>query len=147
MKSEPDVYGIEDLQRDGQTFWGGVRNYQARNFMTNDMAVGSQVLFYHSNAEPPGVAGLMKVVSEAQADPTALDANSEYFEPKATPENPIWKCVTVKFVEKFPRLVSLEEIRKNPKLKDMALLQKGSRLSIQPVTDSEFGEILKMARG
>src|SRR5690606_27389126 len=107
MKSEPEVFSISDLERDGRTLWEGVRNYQARNFMMNDMKVGDEVLFYHSNAEPPGVAGIAQVSSAAVPDPTAFDKKSEYFEPKATKENPRWFCVEVKFVKKFKAVLPL----------------------------------------
>lgn len=145
MKSEPSVFSIDDLKRDGRTLWEGVRNYQARNFMMNDMSVGDEVLFYHSNAEPPGVAGVAVVSQAAVADPTALDKKSEYFEPRATKEKPVWFCVEVKFVKKFRTVLALEELRKNKKLAKMVLLQKGSRLSVQPVAPAEFKEVLGMA--
>ena len=145
MKSEPDVFSIGDLKRRRKSLWDGVRNYQARNFMTQDMRVGDTILFYHSNAEPPGVAGLAKVSGKAIADPTQFDRKSKYFEPRATKEKPVWFCVEVEFVSEFPRLVPLDEIRSNSILKSMALLQRGQRLSIQPVTESQFQTIVQMA--
>ncbi len=145
MKSEPEVFSITDLEKDGRTLWEGVRNYQARNFMMNDMAAGDEVLFYHSNAEPPGVAGVATVSKAAVPDPTAFDKKSEYFEPKATKEKPIWFCVEVKFAKKFKSVLSLNEVRTNSKLSKMTLVQKGSRLSVQPVTAAEFKEILGMS--
>ncbi len=144
MKSEPEVFSITDLEKNGKTLWEGVRNYQARNYMMNDMTVGDEVLFYHSSTQPPGVAGLATVSMAAIPDPTAFDKKSEYFEPKATKEKPMWLCVEVKFEKKFKALLALDQIRANKKLSKMALLQKGSRLSVQPVTALEFKEILRM---
>lgn len=146
MKSEPEVFSITDLEKNGQTLWEGVRNYQARNFMMNDMSVGDEVLFYHSNAEITGVAGIATVSKAAIPDPTAFDKKSEYFEPKATKVKPIWFCVEVKFVKKFKTVVTLAEVKANKKLSKMALVQKGSRLSVQPVLPAEFKEILEMAK-
>lgn len=146
MKSEPSVFSIDDLEKNGRTLWEGVRNYQARNYMMNDMRVGDEVLFYHSNAEPPGIAGVATVSKAAVPDPTAFDKKSEYFEPKATKEKPIWLCVEVKFAKKFKSLIPLEELRNNKKLSKMVLLQKGSRLSVQPVSEAEFKEIFRIAK-
>jgi predicted RNA-binding protein with PUA-like domain len=146
MKSEPDVYSIDHLERDSTTLWTGVRNYQARNFMMNEMNVGDEVLFYHSNAEPPGVAGVAVISQKAQADPTAQDKKSDYYDPKASHDHPIWFCVEVKFRKKLKRLVELSEIRAEKALQKMPLLQKGQRLSIQPVLAAEFQHILKMAQ-
>jgi predicted RNA-binding protein with PUA-like domain len=143
MKSEPEVYSITQLERDGVTLWTGVRNYQARNFMMQEMQPGETVLFYHSNAEPPGVAGLATISQQAVPDPTQFDPKSEYFDKKASPTKPIWFCVEVKFAQKFPQVLPLDEIRKIKGLDKMHLLQKGSRLSIQPVTDSELKVLLK----
>jgi predicted RNA-binding protein with PUA-like domain len=145
MKSEPDVYSIDDLARDGTTSWSGVRNYQARNFMRDDMKVGDLVLFYHSNAEPPGVAGIAKVVRTAHPDLTALDPRSPYHDPKATPENPIWQMVDVGFVAAFKRLVSLDDLRTDPALADMLVIKRGMRLSVQPVDPAHFKRIESMA--
>lgn len=141
MKSEPEVFSIDDLKKNKETFWDGVRNYQARNYMMKDMTVGDLVLFYHSNAEPSGVAGIAKVSKKASADPTQFDKKSDYYDAKSTKENPRWQAVHIGFVEKFKRFISLEEIRSEKALKDMVLLQKGSRLSVQPVTETQF-EIL-----
>lgn len=146
MKSEPDVFSIDDLHEKKTSLWDGVRNYQARNFMTQDMQVGDKVLFYHSNAEPPGVAGVAEVVAPAEPDPSQWDKKSEYFDPKASREKPIWQCVRVGFVEKFPRVVSLEELRHEQALGDMLVLRKGQRLSIQPVTPKEFEWVCKLAK-
>lgn len=146
MKSEPDVFSIDDLKNQKQTTWDGVRNYQARNFMMNDMQVGDLVLFYHSNAKPPGIAGLATVSKKAEPDPTQFDKKSEYFDPKATKEKPRWFCVKVKFKEKFKDLIPLEEIKSEKALKDMLVVQKGQRLSIQPVKEKDYKHILKMAK-
>lgn len=145
MKSEPEVFSIDDLAKKKTSLWDGVRNYQARNYMTQDMKPGDQVLFYHSNAEPPGVAGIATVASEAQPDPAQFDKKSEYFDPKATKENPRWHCVTVGFVEKFPRVIALDELKSKAALKDMMVIKKGQRLSIQPVTQKEFQAVKEMA--
>lgn len=146
MKSEPDVFSIDDLQKQKESHWDGVRNYQARNFMTQAMKVGDRVLFYHSNAEPPGIAGLAVVSAEATPDPSQFDKKSPYFEPRAQREKPVWFCVKVRFQEKFQRLLSLEELRGEKKLAQMPLFQKGQRLSIQPVTKEEFEWICNLAR-
>jgi predicted RNA-binding protein with PUA-like domain len=146
MKTEPDVFSIEDLvKRPGQSeMWDGVRNYQARNFMMNDMKVGDLVLFYHSNAEPSGVAGVAEIVKAAQPDPSAWNSASEYFDPKSTPENPRWYCVTVGKPRPFRRFVALDELKNHPALKDMLVLRKGQRLSIQPVLPSEFEFVVSL---
>jgi predicted RNA-binding protein with PUA-like domain len=138
MKSEPSCFSIDDLKSAKSTLWDGVRNYQARNFMMNDMKPGDLVLFYHSSAEPPGAAGVAQVSSPAEPDVTALDSDSEYFDAKATLANPIWYCVRIKFKKKFQREVSLDEMRQQKGLQDMALLKRGNRLSVQPVTEKEF---------
>lgn len=143
VKSEPDVYSIEDLERDGVTFWNGVRNYAARNFMRDDMRVGDRVLFYHSNAKPSCVVGIAEVVREGYPDHTALDPSSPYHDPKATKENPIWSMVDIRFVARLPRPVSLQEIRENPALEGIVL--RNSRWSVQPVSDPHYLEILRMA--
>jgi predicted RNA-binding protein with PUA-like domain len=145
MKSEPDVFSIDDLAKKKTSLWDGVRNYQARNFMTQDMKPGDQVLFYHSNAEPPGVAGIATVASPAQPDPAQFDKKSEYYDPKSTKDNPRWHCVTVGFVEKFPRVVPLDELKTVPDLKDMMVIKRGQRLSIQPVTKKEFDCVKTLA--
>lgn len=141
MKSEPDVYSIDDLARDKSTPWTGVRNYQARNFMRDEMQVGDLVLFYHSNAEPSGAAGVGRVVREAYPDPTARDPRSEYFDPKATDQNPIWMMVDVGYVRTFKTVVSLDRMRTEPDLAGMLVLKRGMRLSVQPVTEAEFERV------
>jgi predicted RNA-binding protein with PUA-like domain len=145
MKSEPDVFGIDDLARKGRSGWDGVRNYQARNFMRDGMKVGDDVLFYHSSCEVPGVAGLARVSREAHPDPTQFDKKSEYFDPKATREKPIWMMVEVEFVRKFASIVPLERLRKEKALAKMLLLQRGSRLSITPVSSAEWKTVLSLA--
>lgn len=144
MKSEPSVYSLADLEREGSTWWEGVRNHQARNFMQQSMRLGELFLFYHSNAEPAGVAGLGRVVSEAQPDRTALDPRSEYFDPKATLAKPIWFCVEVAFERAFKRLVTLAEIKARRELASLPLVQRGSRLSIHPVNKKDFELICQM---
>lgn len=146
MKSEPDVFGIEDLERKGQEPWDGIRNYQARNFLRDQMKVGDLALFYHSNATPPGVVGLMEVVSGPEADALAFDPQSKYFDPKSDPEDPRWIQRQMKFVEKFPRMISLQEMKEDPELEGMLVLRKGQRLSIQPVEKVHFDHLCKRAR-
>lgn len=144
MKSEPESYSIDALKKDKKTFWSGVRNYQARNFMRDDMKVGDLVLFYHSNADPSGVAGVAKIVKTGYADHTALDPEDHHYDPKSSTENPIWFMVDVEYVSKFKGIVSLEELKANPKLKGMMVLAKGSRLSVQPVSKEHFEIVKKM---
>ena len=146
MKTEPSVYSIDDLQKDKKEHWEGVRNYQARNFMKNDMRIGDKVLFYHSNAKPSGIYGLAKVCKEAYPDFTSWDKKSRYYDPRSTKENPRWFMVDVCFIEKFDRVISLKELKENKKLKNMVVVQKGSRLSVQPVFKKDFNEILKMIK-
>lgn len=138
IKSEPSTFSIDDLKSSKTTSWDGVRNYQARNFMRDEMQVGDPILFYHSNGNPSGIAGIAKVCKTAHPDITALDPKSPYFDPRSTQENPIWMLVDVAFVKKNPRLISLGELKTHPELKEMLLLKKGTRLSIQPVTSAEF---------
>mgnify|MGYP000151767775 CR=1 FL=1 len=145
LKTEPDAYSIDDLQRDKTTCWDGVRNYQARNFMRDQMQVGDDVFIYHSNAQPTGIAGLAKVSKAGYADSTALDPKDVHFDPKATKDNPIWMRVDVAFEKKLGRVVTLEEIKAEKKLATMLLVQRGQRLSVQPVEAGHFAMILKMA--
>ncbi len=145
MKSEPDVFSIDDLKRDGRTHWDGVRNYQARNFMRDEMSVGDGVLFYHSNANPPGVAGLARIVKEGYPDHTAFDPKDDHYDPKSSPGNPRWFMVDVEFAEKFPRLVPLRELGETPGLEEM-VVNKRSRLSVQPVRPEEFEIVRKLAK-
>ena len=138
MKTEPSSFSIDDLKAQKSTLWDGVRNYQARNFMMNEMKAGDQILFYHSNADPAAAVGIAQVSSPPEPDLTALDPNSKYFDPKATPGNPIWYCVRIKFKKKFRRAVSLEEMKNHKGLQKMDLLRRGNRLSVQPVGEKEF---------
>ncbi|MFW5946959.1 MAG: EVE domain-containing protein [Gemmatimonadota bacterium] len=144
MKSEPDVYSIDDLERDGQTMWDGVRNYQARNFMRDDMKEGDRVLFYHSNASPPGVVGVAEVVREGYPDHTARDPDSDYHDEKATEDDPRWFMVDIAFVRKLPRMVTLHEMKDEEALDDMVVTGR-SRLSVQPVDEAHFEHVLAMA--
>ena len=144
MKTEPDVYSIDDLERDGTEPWEGVRNYQARNSM-REMAEGDLVIFYHSNAKPPGAAGVCRVSREAYPDDTQFDKNSKYHDPKSKKEDPRWSLVEVAFVEKFAEPVSLQALKDDPALEGMLVTQKGSRLSVQPVDKKHFKRVLKMA--
>ncbi|HZZ99706.1 MAG TPA: EVE domain-containing protein [Candidatus Paceibacterota bacterium] len=146
IKSEGDCYSIDDFKRDKRTAWEGIRNYQARNFMIRDMKVGDLLLFYHSIVEP-GVYGLAKVVSKAHPDVSQFNKKDEHFEPKATKIKPLWYCVDVAFVKKFKHPVLLEAIKKDPKLDGMMVRAKGSRLSVQPVSEKHFKHILEMAMG
>jgi predicted RNA-binding protein with PUA-like domain len=145
MKSEPDVFGIDDLKRVKKEPWDGVRNYQARNFMRDEMKKGDKILFYHSNTKVPGVVGIMEVSKEAFPDHTSWDKKSKYYDPKSTEENPRWFMVEVKYVKKFPRTVSLQEMKDIKALSEMKILQKGNRLSITSVTKKEFDHISKVA--
>lgn len=145
IKSEPGSYSIADLERDGRTHWEGVRNYQARNFMRDDMKVGDGLLFYHSNTEPIGVAGIARVARAGYPDLTALDPKSHYYDPKATEADPRWSMVDVEFVERFPQIVTLTRLRELPELADMPLLNK-SRLSVQPLTERQFEVIRELGQ-
>ncbi len=147
MKSEPDCFSIDDLaaEKNKTTHWDGVRNYQARNFMRDDMKKGHQVLFYHSNAKPPGVAGVAKIVKESYPDFTAFDPKDKHYDPKSKQAEPRWFMVDIKLQKKFKRELSLNELRGIKSLEGMVLLQKGTRLSIQPVTKKQFDVICKLA--
>lgn len=146
MKSEPTVFSIEDLERAPKqtTCWDGVRNYQARNFM-REMAVGDQVLFYHSNADPPAIVGIAEVVRTAYPDPTAFDPRDAHYDPKSTRDKPIWDMVDIRLVRIFPAPLPLDRLRREPRLRRMDLLRKGSRLSVQPVRPSEWDAVLDLA--
>lgn len=148
MKSEPDVFSFTDLKKRPKKTepWNGVRNYQARNFMRDEMKVGDLVLFYHSSCEVPGVAGIARVSSGPYPDATQFDKKSEYYDPKATEENPRWFLVDVTFHEDLNQHVSLEELKKHPELASMRLLQRGNRLSILPVTSKEFQFIVGLGK-
>jgi predicted RNA-binding protein with PUA-like domain len=144
MKSEPDVFSIDTLKTKKKSGWDGVRNYQARNFMRDEMGIGDMVLFYHSSCDIPGVAGLARVSKESHPDPTQFDPKSDYYDPKATKENPRWFMVEVEFVEKFNAVVTLHTIKSVKALENMPLVQKGSRLSINPVSEKEYKTILEL---
>jgi len=147
MKSEPDEVSIDDLAAaPGQsTSWFGVRNYQARNFMRDEMRVGDRAFFYHSSCPEPGIAGIVEVSAAAHPDTTQFDRKSPYFDPKATPAVPRWVNVDVKFIEKT-RLIALAELRRHPELADLRILQRGNRLSITPVEPAEWAFIVRLAR-
>lgn len=141
-KSEPDVYSLDDLERDGSTHWDGVRNYQARNNL-RAMKVGDEVLFYHSNARPPGVVGVVRVCREAYPDPSQFERKSDYFDPGSDPADPRWSLVDVAFVARFPRMVTLDDVKAEKSLEEMELLRFG-RLSVQSVTKAQFEKVKRM---
>ena len=144
MKSEPGCYSIDDLKQDKTTHWDGVRNYQARNMMRDDMKKKDLVLFYHSNAKPTGIAGIAEVITEGYPDHTAMDPNSEHPDPKSTPDNPRWYMVDIRFKKKFNSIISLQELKSYPPLKNMQLLKKGNRLSVMPVERAHWEFILSL---
>lgn len=146
MKSEPDVFSIDDLKREKKTSWENVRNYQARNYMMQGMKLGDLALFYHSNAEPSGIAGVCEIVKLAYPDPTQFDPQSEYFDEAATKEAPRWFMVDVGFVSRFDAVLSLDAMKANPALEGMLVLQKGTRLSITPVLAEHFDAVLAAAK-
>ena len=146
MKCEPEAYAIEDLERDGTTTWEGVRNFQARNSLRDDMKAGDGVLFYASNADPTGVTGLAEVSREGYPDPFAFKKGHKYFDPKSDPANPTWYMVEIRFVERFPDIVTLATLKETPGLEKMVVTQKGSRLSVQPVTKEEFAIVTRLGR-
>ncbi len=147
MKSEPDVYSIDRLrsQKRKTDYWDGIRNYQARNFMRDQMKKGDLAFFYHSNCAEPGVVGIMEIACTAYPDHTAFNSNEKYFDAKSDPDNPRWLMVDVRFKKKFKNPVTLQSIKVQKKLGDMRLVQRGNRLSILPVTAIEWRHILKMA--
>ncbi|RDH42046.1 EVE domain-containing protein [Zooshikella ganghwensis] len=147
MKSEPDVFSIDDLfDTPNQTeAWDGVRNYQARNMMRDEMQLGDLVFFYHSSCKPPGIVGIAEISKTAYPDHTAWDPGSPYYDPKSSSENPRWFMVDVKFYKKYPRMITLEELKQQPELNEMPLLKRGSRLSIMPVTQNQWEIINKLA--
>lgn len=144
MKSEPETFGIDDLARVGREPWDGIRNYQARNFMRDDMRPGDLALFYHSNADPTGVAGIMRIAGVARPDPTAFDPEAKYYDPKSRQDAPRWYLVDVEFERKLGRIITLAELRTRPELADMPLLRKGNRLSILPVEPQHWQAILDL---
>ena len=146
VKSEPSVFSFDDLlaAKGRRTHWDGIRNYRVRNFIRDDIKKGDLVLFYHSNASPPGVAGTAEVVREAYPDHTQFDPKDAHYDPKSDEGDPRWLMFDVKAGERFPEYVSLQELKDNPRLKDMLVVQRGQRLSIQPVTPKEWREVLRM---
>jgi predicted RNA-binding protein with PUA-like domain len=146
MKSEPEVYSIADLERDRETIWDGVRNYQARNYLKS-MQPGDRAFFYHSNATPPGIVGLMQVVKPNVVDPTQFDAKSKYYDPKSPPDAPRWHTVVVGFVEAFPAMISLDTLRQTFSPDELWVVRQGNRLSVIPVADEVAQRILQMKAG
>lgn len=148
LKSEPDCFSIDDLGKKPKHTapWDGVRNYQVRNMLRDEMKKGDLGFFYHSSCTPPGIAGIIEIVKEGYPDYTAWDLRSDHYDPKSTPENPRWYMVDVKLVEKFPKFITLDAIKRNPKLESMLINRKGNRLSITPVSASEWKAILAMAK-
>lgn len=146
MKSEPEVFSFDDLlaAKGRRTPWDGVRNYKARNYLRDEMAVGDGVLFYHSNASPPGVAGVAEVASESYPDPTQFDPEDDHHDPGSDPDDPRWFLVDVRAVAKGERFVSLPDLRAEPRLASMGVLQRGNRLSVQPVGAAEWGVVLEL---
>ncbi|PIK94519.1 tymocyte protein cThy28kD [Synechococcus sp. 60AY4M2] len=144
MKSEPSVYSIWDLQREGQTLWDGVRNYQARNYL-KAMQVGDRAFFYHSNANPPGIAGLMEIVETQVVDPSQFDPTSPYYDPKATPAAPRWYTVRVQFVAAFGRLIPLAQLRATFTPAELEVVRRGTRLSVMPVPQAVAERLLALA--
>ncbi len=142
MKSEPNVYSIDDLRNEGTTLWDGIRNYQARNFM-REMQIGDQVFFYHSNCKPPGITGLMEVIETNLIDPTQFDNKSNYFDQKSKKENPRWDCAKLKYVRKFSKFLSLKEISQIFDESELILIRKGNRLSIMPIMSNIALQLLK----
>ncbi len=148
VKTEPETFSIQDLaaSKNQTTCWDGVRNYQARNFLRDEMRVGDKVLFYHSSTDPTAIVGTAKVVREGYPDPTAWDPASPYYDPKSSPENPRWYMVDLQLEKIFPRPLTLQELREVPELEGMELLRKGSRLSVQPVSQEHYDVILRLAK-
>jgi predicted RNA-binding protein with PUA-like domain len=146
MKSEPSEYSIDDLARDGSSSWFGVRNYQARNYMRDSMRIGDNILFYHSTCDRVGIVGLAEVVSLPHTDMTQFDLLSKYYDPRSTSDRPIWQCVDVGYRERFDILLSISDIRQDPLLSEMKILQKGSRLSITPVSEAEYIHVVEVLR-
>jgi predicted RNA-binding protein with PUA-like domain len=145
MKCEPEAYTIEQLAKDGTTSWEGVRNFQARNFL-REMRVGDLALFYASNAKPSGAVGVVQIALAAYPDPVQFQKGHEYYESKSRPEKPYWYTVDVRFVERFPHVVSLDTLKRTPGLEQMLVVQPGRRPSVQPVTASEFAVVCRLGR-
>lgn len=147
MKSEPDTYSIDDLARDGRTHWDGIRNYQARNMIRDEMRPGDLAFFYHSSCEVPAVVGVMKIASEAYPDPTQFDRKSKYYDAKSAKEEPRWFVVDVEFERKLSRPVTLAEIREKKSLSDFRLVKRGNRLSVFPVSAKHWKIVQALANG
>ncbi len=146
LKSEPDVFSISDLRSrpNSQDNWDGVRSYQARNYIRDEMGPGQLALFYHSRTKEPGCVGLAKIVSKPFPDPLAFDSGSPYYDPRSDPENPRWFCVTVEFYKDFKRIVTLQTLKERPELAQMKVVAKGNRLSVMPVTKAEFDVVCRL---
>jgi predicted RNA-binding protein with PUA-like domain len=149
LKSEPEAFSIADLEKAAKktTCWDGVRNFQARNFLRDSIKAGDQIFFYHSNSDPSAIVGIAQVVKEGYPDHTAFDPEDPHYDPKSKKDNPTWYMVDIQHLETFPKPLGLEELRHLPGLKNMVLLQKGSRLSVQPVTAAEWDIVSKKAHG
>jgi predicted RNA-binding protein with PUA-like domain len=146
MKSEPSVYSIDDLQRDGRTNWTGVRNYQVRNMFRDEFRAGDLAFFYHSSCAQPGIVGLMSVAAPASPDPGQFDRRSEYFDARASRDQPVWLSVEVRFKQKFAAALTLDELRRHARLADLALLRRGNRLSVMPVTPDQWRFLLALEK-
>lgn len=144
LKSEPTTYSLANLKNEEKTAWSGVRNYQARNFMRDDMKNGDRILFYHSNTNPPRIVGEGEVVGAPYPDPTQFNVKSTYYDPKATKKNPRWFCVTISFAKEFKKPVLLKTLKSSARFSDMLLTQKGSRLSVQPVASHHYKAVLRL---
>jgi len=143
MKSEPDVYGIQHLQQEGSTLWDGIRNYQARNFMRT-MQPGDRAFFYHSNAKPPGIVGLMEVIETRITDPSQFDPNNKYFDPKSKPDAPRWDCARLRYLGTFAELLSLDALRESFSIEELPVVRQGNRLSILPVPEASAERLLSL---
>jgi predicted RNA-binding protein with PUA-like domain len=148
VKSEPEVFSLEDLKKSKNqtTCWDGVRNYQARNYLRDEMKKGDGVLFYHSNTDPMGIFGACEITKEGYPDHTQFDPVSHHYFPSADPKNPVWFMVDIKLVEMFKKPVTVQDIKANPRLKNMRLIQRGNRLSVMPIEKDEWDEVIKMSR-
>ncbi len=145
MKSEPDVYGIDHLEKEGVNMWEGCRNYTVRNFIRDEMKIGDLAFFHHSNSDPSGIVGTMELVSDPYPDPTQWDPTSHYYDPKSPKDNPRWFVRDMKYRSKFGRTISLAELRETPGLEEMLVIRKGQRLSVMPVTKKEWDIVNKLA--
>jgi len=144
MKSEPDVYGIDDLKKARRDCWDGVRNYQVRNMMRDEMRKGDLAFFYHSKCKEPGIAGIMTIARGGYPDPTQFDPDENYFDPKSDPEEPRWLMVDVRYKRKLKRTITLQELKTHEELAELALLRRGNRLSVMPVTEQQWEYILSL---